>query len=370
MPRLPFRSQEQVRELWSVFDKLAQKLWDNLPSDDEQRREIHSAAGQFHASMVRASRSLPSLPVGNLPSPPVGVNGEQPGWANFYTDLLADHLGLSGISSVFEAYLKANAMLRALQSTAPRSGGQFLYRGQRDIGWSLTPRKGRSLLESGWVPPEVAVDARRLTVTQPEELAALDDFRQSWPTSEIEAEDLARPLADDDPSWWFRMQHYDAGDGTRLLDVTTSLNAALLFACVDWTTGRVDAETDGVIYFWAEGTGGNIDDCLLRSLPASARGFFDGHPDAPRWILNPPVNERLRAQSGAFLWWPRFWEQPPNPPLYLRVNAGAKETIARELLSMGFGPKDAVRGMEGLRNERTLREQLGYPEWQPMVLQD
>ena len=165
------------------------------------------------------------------------------------------------------------------------------------------------------------------------------------------------------------MQHYDRGEGTRLLDLTTSLMAALLFACVDWESGTIDASADGVIYLWPAGNNTNVDDFLLRSMPDTAEALFSQHPDAPHQILNPPHNERSKAQSGAFMWWPRFWEDAPYPePYYLRVVASAKGDIVSDLLSMGFGPKEAVRGKKGLENERSLRAQLGFPSWEPLQL--
>jgi hypothetical protein len=211
-----------------------------------------------------------------------------------------------------------------------------------------------------------------LTRTLPEELESLADFRRRWDSLEdVEDVDREKQLPDNHPEWWFRMQHYDTGDGTRLLDVTTSLTAALLFACVDWKTGLVDEATDGIVYLWAEGNIGNLDDFLLCQMPSTADGLFSEYPDAPVYILNPPHNERSKAQSGAFLWWPRFWDDlPAAGPYYLRVVASAKRDIARDLLSMGFGPKEAVRGIKGLKNESSLRAQLGLPRWEPLQLRN
>ena len=159
----------------------------------------------------------------------------------------------------------------------------------------LLPRKARALLAAGWKPPEQHLCERKLTRTLPEELESLADFRKRWDSLEgVEDVDREKPLPADHPEWWFRMQHYDTGDGTRLLDVTTSLTAALLFACINWASGAVDDTTDGIVYLWAEGTNGNVDDFLLHRMPATAEGLFSGYPDAPRYILNPPHNERSK----------------------------------------------------------------------------
>ena len=86
--------------------------------------------------------------------------------------------------------------------------------------------------------------------------------------------------------------------------------------------------------------------------------------------MNPTHNERSKAQGGAFIWWPRFWEEYPasRSLAYLRLPAEHKEAIARELLAFGVGPKEAVRGRKGLENERALRANLKLLKWDPPVL--
>lgn len=369
MAKNPFESQGQIRtRVWPFLDELARRAWDRDGLTQERKKAVATAAGTLYSEILAASVDLdPETPARQ--TPPRGINVDDDNWSQFARAELVDMIGRSDIRSVADAFLKTKSLLRKLQETST-GHKHFLFRGQRDITWTLLPRKARALLDAGWTPPEQHLCNRKLTRTLPEELASLAEFRKTWGTLEgVEDIDREKPLPDNHPEWWFRMQHYDTGDGTRLLDVTTSLTAALLFACVNWASGVIDDSTDGVIYLWAEGNNANVDDFLLKPIPETAEELFSQHPDAPRYILNPPHNERSKAQSGAFLWWPRFWEDPPyGAPYYLRVVATAKSDIVSDLLSMGFGPKEAVRGIKGLENERSLRAQLGLPPWEPLQL--
>lgn len=112
---------------------------------------------------------------------------------------------------------------------------------------------------------------------------------------------------------------------------------------------------------WSEGMNSAVDDFLTHNLPNRLEDLFAWeHDSVPVHILNPPHNERSKAQSGAFIWWPRFWEDAPTQaPYYLRVPACAKKDIVKDLLSMGYGPKEAVRSSKGIENEMKLRKELG-----------
>ncbi|MFQ5802396.1 MAG: FRG domain-containing protein [Candidatus Methylomirabilales bacterium] len=371
MAKNPFESQDQVTRVWPVLDGIARRAWERPSVDAGRKRGVHNAAGKFWAQLLDACRDLPQEDKReSRTEPPRGLDVDKGGWSQFARDELVDMIGREDIRSVADAFLKTKSLLRALQGGGTAGHQRFLFRGQRDIAWPLLPRKARALRDAGWTPPERYLCERRLTRTLPEELESLADFHKRWDSLEgVEDVDRGKQLPEDHPEWWFRMQHYDTEGGTRLLDVTTSLTAALLFACVDWASGVVDETTDGIVYLWAEGNNGNVDDFLLHQMPSTADGLFSQYPDAPVFILNPPHNERSKAQSGAFLWWPRFWDDPPyGAPYYLRVVASAKSDIVRDLLSMGFGPKEAVRGIKGLENERSLRAQLGLPRWEPLQL--
>ena len=329
-----------------------------MPHD--QKKPVIDAAGKFFYELDKATQNLDKEDLALTP-PPRGTDVDKDNWSQFARQELVEMIGREDISSISEAFLKATSLLRGLQRSASEQRC-FLFRGQRDISWPLLPRKGRALKEADWIPPAQPLSDQRMTRILPEEIEGLETFRNQWETIEsVEDIDRAKKLPDDHPEWWFRMQHYGNGEGTRLLDLTTSLTSALLFACVDWKSGLIDDTTDGIVYLWEEGRNGNVDNFLLKKLPDTADQFFTNYPDAPVYILNPPHNERSKAQSGAFIWWPIFWEEPRfGDPYFLRVIAKAKTDIVRDLLSLGFGPKDAVRGIKGLQNEHSLRKQLVY----------
>ena len=361
-----FSSQDQVKRIWGFLDVLSRRAWEREEVPQDQKKAVNEAAGRFYAALLSATRDLPPQDLGISTEPPSGVNVDNQNWEQFARNEFVDMVGRRDITSITEAYLKATYLLQELGAQHQA----YVFRGHHDISWDLVPRRGRQLQVSGWIPPSNHLTAQRTTTVLSEELSALEEFQDRWPElKDVDELDKSKKLPRNNAEWWFRMQHYDRGDGTRLLDVTTSIPAALLFACVDWETGEFDDNQDGVIYLWSVGRNANTHDFLLRPLPDNAENLFTGYPDAPVFILNPPHNERSKAQSGAFYWWPKFWEPPPyGAPYYLRVPRRFKESIVTDLLRMGFGPKDAVRGIKGLQNEQRLRKQLDFPSWNPLDL--
>ncbi len=364
-----YESREQIDRLWDILQKIAMKAYQRDEINPEQRREISNAAGQFYNKILGTIIGIPPVIKEDSGKVPRGINADDTQWSNFYRQELVDMLGREDIHSIADAFLKTKSLLRAVQGSM-HGHKRFLFRGQRDISWDLISRKGRALIKSGWIPPKGLYNEHSEFNVLDEELESLSIFKSQWDSLEdVEHADRNNMLTEDSPEWWFRMQHYDQWDGTRLLDVTTSLTSALLFACVDWTSGQIDTKTDGVIYFWPEGDCGNVDDFLLKKIPNTTTELFKQDHEYYRYIINPPHNERSKAQSSAFIWWPKFWEPfSHRTPYYLRVPAYVKEDIVRDLLSMGFGPKEAVRGVKGLQNEQYLRAQLNLPPWNPLLL--
>ncbi|MCK4712848.1 MAG: FRG domain-containing protein, partial [Marinosulfonomonas sp.] len=333
MARNPFTSREQVERVWEVLDRLARRAWDRGEVEQSQKERVHSAAGTLQIELISASSDLPAdsdVPLHGAAPAGVGVNGDK--FFMFANHALVDMIGREHVNSIAEAFLKTKSLMR-MQAKSNSGHQRFFFRGHRDITWELVPRKGRALRESGWQPPEIYLDEQDRTTTVPLEIDSLEAFKASWKTHrDIDDIDRDKLISEDSPEWWFRMQHYDTGHGTRMLDITTSLTSALLFACVDWSTGLVDDgddSKDGVIYFWVEGTIG-VDDFLIRTMPKSDNDFFNNGSDAPRLIVNPPHNERSKAQAGGFLWWPQFWKSLPECNNYggntyhLRIPKAAK----------------------------------------------
>ena len=358
----PFQYRDETDRLWDFIDKLSRRAWERNGLSLEQKREINDAAAKFYHAISNSCATLPQRGLSRTPpSNPSGVDVDDGNWAEFGRQELVYMLGRKDVYTISEAYLKALSVLKVLRNTE-NGDEHFLFRGQANIAWKVLPRLGRKLAgDPVWQPPDFPARGGAVSIL-PEEVEALRVFQNAWDSNPlVDPIDRSIYLAPENPEWWFRMQHYDHGHGTRLLDVTTSLIAALLFACIDWDSGSLDDETDGVIYMWSEGMNSSVDDFLTRSLPNSLEELFVwSHSSVPKHILNPPHNERSKAQSGAFIWWPRFWEEAPtSSPYFLRIPACAKKDIVKDLLSLGFGPKEAVRSMKGVENEHNLRSELG-----------
>lgn len=356
---------DDIEATWEIIDRISRMVWERDEVSNDVKYQVNKTAEEFHSAMRRAGNKLPRREQIDRPSPPFGANvdhGQQTsGFRPFTVNKLAKMVVSKDVGSVAEAFLKATPVLEAMSSTQPYKKGGFVFRGQRNIEWKLVPSLARNseFIEHIQSCKETEfIDGNR-TQTSPYECDLIEEFKSGWNDNpEVEEIDRITEISSNDPSWWFRMQHY--GDtGTRLLDVTSSIPAALLFACLDWESGEIDDTTDGVIYLFLEGSNANRVD-FNESLSFSTDvDLFTGFPDAPVYFKNPTHNERSKAQQGSFLWWPRFWETLPGQLVYLRVPKENKPKIVQELLFLNYGPKDIVRGPKGHENEQSLRSSLG-----------
>ena len=126
------------------------------------------------------------------------------------------------------------------------------------------------------------------------------------------------------------------------------------FSSVNRETGDNDHTTDALLYIYVEGQNCVFSDYTKHITPPLHEIFTAQH-DIKHMVLNPPHNERSKAQGGSFIWWPKFWEPITDGLPYLRIPKENKKNIAKELLAFGVGPKEAVRGEKGLTNEKILR---------------
>jgi len=319
---------------------------------------IITSSGNFRAGLMQGIRFLQRAE--SLPTPPGNVvDIVNSNFSAFEFEKLCDILMSDSVVSVSDAMIKTTAFLQTLTSSVEFGKKRYLFRGQSNINYALIPRLGRVLAENiktGSVTPPTNL----LTAT-PEELNALTSFQSTWPSSSADDLDIhtVSSYSSTDAAWWVLMQHYadDYGNGTRMLDVTSSLLFALLFACVSWTDGTINTDTDGIVYMFYESGNFQVFDYLDTNSPQAAQ-FFDTQHEVPKMLFNPPHNERSKAQGGGFIWWPKFWEPLNTNLYYLRIPGDNKLHIAKELLAFGVGPKEAVRGDIGLRNEENLRSIL------------
>lgn len=356
-----YKCADDARDAWEIIDRLSRMAWESNPTHS---KNVHDAASKFYTALLDATCHLPPRTSAPRVDPPKGGDVDHRpsstgGWRSYSINRIAELAISHDVGSVAEAFIRSTPVLEAFKSSINDPKAGFVFRGQVDISWALTPKLGRDagLIARARSDKREFVEGRR-TKTSAHELAILETFKKDWPyMKDVDPLDIKDDLSENDPSWWFRMQHY--GGSTRLLDVTSSIPAALLFACLDWDTGQVDNKTDGILYLFVEGMSGNVEDFQSPRRAYTDKDLFTDFPEAPVSFLNPKHNERSKAQAGSFVWWPEFWEEYPGQVSYLRIPKQKKEDIARELLLTNFGPKDVVRGEKGRRNEMHLRASLG-----------
>jgi len=365
--RQKFEYSDDVDATWEIIDRLSRMVWEREQVPQETKTQVNKAAADFCSALRSASRDLPQRTSAPRSEPPRGADVDEGhqgnGYRPFIVDKLAKLVFSRDVGSVAEAFLKATPALNKIRQAVGDGKAGFVFRGQRNIEWPLVPTLGRvpdflnHVNEVG--EQEFFVDSRSNTSEYERDL--LLQFKNDWSNhDEVDQLDLLTEIAPDHLSWWFRMQHYDRSNlGTRLLDVTSSIPAALLFACLDWESGLVDNSTDGVLYLFVQGMNANLVDFTTSTPTCRDTELFNGFADAPVFFMNPTPNERSKAQSGAFLWWPKFWKEYQGQILLLRVLKERKREIVRELLLLNFGPKDVVRGQKGQANEERLRNSLG-----------
>lgn len=379
-----FKTSEGVQRVVEFMDKLARKAWEPFHKDEEGFPKTTPANQQYYdyqqnlitplwEVLAKSSGSFRSallsndnlLPRQSTPSTaPHGYNIAEEGsnWRMFEFDKIIDIIKSNSITSVADATVKTTAYLKTIAGSMGHVEKRFLFRGQSNIDYELIPRLGR-LLRDDIEKGKINEPDNPLTITDIEN-QNLNEFQINW--DKIDRDEIDQIIYEDndanDYSWWVLMQHYadGYGDGTRLLDVTSSLLFALLFACVKWDTGLVDDgddANDGVIYFFVEGMNCRYVDYSSTVCPDADKAF-DTDSDISYMIFNPPHNERSKAQSGGFIWWPKFWSPLKEGLPYLRIPKEHKRDIVKELLALGVGPKEAVRGAKGLANEKALRDSL------------
>lgn len=215
------------------------------------------------------------------------------------------------------------------------------YRGQADASWPLTPSLYRG---SHW--PRFEREINR-------------DFKLS-------AAPHFNHLPEDELEWLFAMQHY--GAPTRLLDWSESYLNALLFAVSD-TENRANAAV-WILSPW-ELNKATLD---IHSVPLASDSVLDGYrlgnpgdlkrrPDArdPAALRPTRATPRIAAQRGVFTIHGHreagLWSIRGRKSILVKVKvcAGAKQLLRRDLHSAGIGMSSLFPGMEGVGAEIRYR---------------
>jgi hypothetical protein len=279
--------------------------------------------------------------------------------------------GADAVTSVTETVFKTQGVIN-LFNHEPATRRAVFYRGETNAAWTPVGRLGRNLPSS----IRSAHDPYKTTSFEVEELAKFQSRVEA--DQELHRDIFGdRPaLAPHNPDWWPIMQHYDDLVGTRMIDVTTSVFAALYFACAGWD-GSVDEENDGALYLRPGGVGIGTETPRFRKgdyvdggdgLLPSAQTYFDlplgSNATVMRHRKADIKLDRVMAQDGYFLWNPHPWEPVDlDQHFKFRVYRGAKRHILRELYSMGYTARRIVRGRKGEQAHRSLCAVLGIQEY-------
>lgn len=301
-----------------------------------------------------------------------GSNCDFDAWQNCYINeiIQINWQGTDTVTSVTEAVFKTQGVINMFNHK-PDTRQTVFYRGEANSAWAPVGRLGRENVA------DLRADHNPYK-TSKFEVDVLEKFQLRVANDYELRQDIfddAPNLDAGHPDWWPIMQHYDDVVGTRMIDVTTSVFAALYFACASWD-GSVDENHDGALYLLPRGIGIGTTTPQFRhgdyvdggdGPPASAQTYFDlpsGSSSRVTRHRRAGIRlDRVMAQDGYFLWNPNPWE-PVDFDFHFkfRVYRGAKLHILRELYSMGYTPRRIVRGHKGEQAHRTLCTILGIQE--------
>jgi len=269
---------------------------------------------------------------------------------NKWIDVILDELfsfnnmGDEYICSVTESTLKTNGLKKLIDKELSTP---VFFRGEHNFGWELISKIGRTHTID-WNEE----DKHKVTKL---ELNLLREFQKKVKSDKQLKKkifDNRKILEDNNAGWWSIMQHYDEVNGTRLIDITSSLYSALYFACANWD-GSVDSSIDGKLYMFSSqpGRGETNNPDMWESkvygcednIKTTVKTYFDiqGHTEIPRFRVSPEINNRVLSQDGYFIWQACFDKKFNHiaQRFPLRVHRDYKETIIKELATMGYTRK-------------------------------
>lgn len=266
-----------------------------------------------------------------------------------------NNMGDEYICSISEATIKILALKRAVDNDFE---SPMFFRGEHNFGWELISRLGRSQ-SFDWEK----FDVKKTTEMELKFLKKFIDKVKNDDTLKEQIFGVGAVLSDNDPGWWSIMQHYDEENGTRLIDITSSLYSALYFSCVDWD-GTIDSSVDGKLYMfpYPPGRGETYtpdrwknqiigpDDQIERTL----ENYFDiqGSEDIPRVRISPIINHRVLSQDGYFIWQPYFDQPLKTFQIFtFRIHRDFKAKIVKELNAFGY-TKDRILAKNRFNREK------------------
>ncbi len=275
------------------------------------------------------------------------------GWMNFILEEYKNinKLGDNTISNCSEAMMKSMGFYNQwkLHGQGAKPFDKVFFRGESECGHNLTPKLWRSGSD---------YDEEQLT----------NDFITKAKENPSEYGLNENNIPNDDSFEWLAlMQHYDEENGTRLLDVSSSIFTALYFSTINWEgdeNGIISKDKDGVIYCFL-GMGDFV--CVESENKTRNEVLKEMKEYDTTYFVKPSANsERLIYQDGYFLSQykkddGKMKSLGGNKLVYFIIPKEAKEQIAFELYAMGYTPNRVVRGEKGEEANKILEKQLD--EW-------
>lgn len=327
-------SEESIKIL-TEWLRIAERELYNI--DKEAFEHIGKAIGAIHR--------IPLLKkLENIPKSDHYQVSEQ--WTNLVLDDLFafNKMGAEYICSITEATIKVNGLKKKFSAN---DNYPMFFRGEHIFGWSLISRLGRKH-KIDWDN----VDSHKVT---PLELELLQKFQENVKSdTELQSKIFGDSpiIPDNDVGWWSIMQHYDDENGTRMIDITSSLYSALYFACADWD-GSVNCCKDGKLYMFPFPPGrpetytpDMFKDQVVGpedKIQTTVETYFniESSPKAPRFRVSPVMNNRALSQDGFFIWQKDF-DKPfrldnlGGNIFVFRIHREYKESILKELEAIGY----------------------------------
>lgn len=148
---------------------------------------------------------------------------------------------------------------------------------------------------------------------------------------------------------FFNTQHY--GGHTRLLDVTTSQEVALFFAC------ESNFDEDGYIYIFFGSTMLCMWAPITNSLDSAIKYYNFMKRNDVCYLLESYQDkpERMVSQHGAFLSWKEITDHIPSPLYTIKIKHSSKKQILREIYKLGWTAESLFPDLYGNWLSRNLQ---------------
>ena len=300
---------------------------------------ISGAFGLIHGAIMRGANDLSDqININLIPSLHMEDKNivKNDGIQNFlFKELFDISIESRAVRSTPEAILRIYSYLKTVD---PVPDKKWLFRGQKEFDWYVTPKIYRTMKDSRIPIPEGISGVTKY------ELENLLHFQKNIEKFNLDKIDLAKikDMNKNDPAWWLFMQHYSSA-GTRLLDVTTSPLIALWISCVNWEDGSIHDKKDGIVHiYYTNFRNEKMSDKTTESIFNNSLHQQSSFQPI-RYISDSTLfeNERSKVQYSEYLWQTEL-DKPFDSNAFFLIDKDKKEEIVFELNKIGIN-KDYIQ---------------------------